>query len=210
MKILGIVPAAGKAVRFGGVIKELLPYENESLLRRTIRILKRGGADQVVVLSNPDKVHMHVQDTYKIKNLCYVIQQGDILLEGLLSVTLDADRFLFAMPDTLLPEQCFNYTAGKDSFYLGLFDTQEGHKFGVWDAVRIDDKNPRYKDEHWRAWGVVAWPGAAMGLWRRNNYKDHTQAFNHAIEIYGAETGVLSSYHDFANFKEYRRVLSDS
>ena len=142
MKTLGIIPAAGKATRFGGVIKELLPYENESLLRRTIRILKKGGADQVVVLTNPEKVHMHVQDTYKVKSLCYVIQQGDTLLEGLLSVPFEADRFLFAMPDTLLPEQCFSYTAGKDSFYLGLFDTQEGHRFGVFNS-RIRTCRPR-------------------------------------------------------------------
>ncbi len=190
------------------MLKELLPYGDESLLRRTIRVLKKGGADQVVILTSPSKVQAHVQDTYKILNLSYVIQQGDILIEGLLSIPFIADRYLFAMPDTPLPENCFSYTAGKDGFYLGLFYTTEGHKFGVFNGEKIWDKDPINDGREAHAWGVVAWPKAAMGLWRRNNYRDHTEAFNHAIETYGAETGALSSYHDFANFKEYRNALS--
>ena len=212
MKTLGIVPAAGRAERFGGTIKELLPYGDESLLRRTIRVLKTGGADQIVILTNPEKVHMHVQDTHSIGKLCYVIQQGDALLDGIMSITLEADRYLFAMPDTLLPEKCFGYISGRDSFYLGLFNTIEGHRFGVWQGTyldnQIDDKRPEHKGEDCQAWGVVAWPKAAMYLWRKNNYTDHTEAFNHAIKTFGAETGEIDYYHDIADFEEYKNALS--
>ena len=208
MKTLGIVPAAGRAERFGGIIKELLPYGEESLMRRTIRVLKTGGADLIVILTNPEKIHMHVQDTHSIGNLCYVIQQGDTLLDGIMSITLEADRYLFAMPDTLLPEKCFGYISGRDSFYLGLFNTTEGDRFGMWSGETIWDKNRANKGKKTMAWGVVAWPKAAMYLWRKNNYFSHTEAFNHAIKTFGAETGELESYHDFTNFEEYKNALS--
>ena len=186
----------------------MLPYGDESLLRRTIRVLKTGGADQIVILTNPEKIHMHVQDTHSIGNLCYVIQQGDTLLDGIMSITLEADRYLFAMPDTLLPEKCFGYISGRDSFYLGLFNTIEGHRFGVWGGEQIFDKGPHHEGEKRKAWGVVAWPKAAMYFWRKNNYTDHTQAFNHAIKTFGAETGEIDYYHDLADFEEYKNALS--
>ena len=112
------------------------------------------------------------------------------------------------MPDTLLPEKCFGYISGRDSFYLGLFYTTEGQRFGVFNGEAIWDKNPINDGREAHAWGVVAWPKAAMYLWRKNNYTDHTQAFNHAIKTFGAETGELESYHDFTNFEEYRNARS--
>lgn len=204
--MIGIVPAAGNAIRFGGLLKELLPYEGGSLLGNTVAILQQH-CENVVVLTRPDKIMQHAQALDGC-GVTFILQEGDNLLSGIRSVTWDSDYYLFAMPDTVFPLDAFPEDFDKEVFQIGLFNTTEGHRFGVFENGQIDDKNPQNKG--WlnaQAWGFLGWPRAAMKIIRETYVKEHTAALNLAIEKVGYETFPMAYYHDFSNFDEYRKAL---
>jgi hypothetical protein len=209
--MIGIVPAAGKAERFGGLLKELLPWNGGSLLGNTVTILQQH-CDNVIVLTRPEKIMQHAQalDGY---GATFILQEGDNLLSGLKSITWDSDYYLFAMPDTVFPLDAFPQGGvfDKDVFQIGLFDTTEGQKFGVWgedeDGGWIDDKNSKNEGKERQAWGLLGWPRAAMNVIRETYLKEHTDAFNVAIAEVGFETFMMAYYHDFSSFDDYRKVL---
>ena len=72
--MIGIVPAAGKAERFGGLLKELLPWGDSSLLGTTVLALQ-VHCENVVVLTRPDKIMQHAQalDGYGVT---FILQEG--------------------------------------------------------------------------------------------------------------------------------------
>ena len=203
--MIGIVPAAGKSERFGGMLKELLPYEDESFLRRTIRIL-RARCDYVVVITNPQKIMQHSWELAPFGNVYLVVQQGTNLLAGIKSVNLKADYYLFAMPDTLFSD--FPKEIDESKFLVGLFDTIEGHKFGVWHEGQFDDKNPNNKGLSEKAWGLLGWPYSVMQILRETYLTDHTEAFNLALELTLHETFQMDYYYDVADFESYRELVS--
>jgi len=201
---LGIVPAAGKSERFGGTLKELLPYEGESFLRRTVRILM-ARCDYVVVITNPQKIAAHSWELAPFGNVYLVVQQGTNLLAAIKSVTLKADYYLFAMPDTLFSD--FPKEIDESKFMIGLFNTTEGHKFGVWNGM-IDDKNPENEGLPKKAWGLLGWPYSAMQILRETYLTEHTEAFNLALELTPHETFQMDYYYDIADFESYRELVS--
>ncbi len=206
--MIGIVPAAGKAERFGGLLKELLPWEGGSLLSNTVTILQQH-CENVIVLTRPEKIMQHAQALDGC-GVTFILQEGDNLLSGLRSITWDSDYYLFAMPDTVFPLDAFPQGFNKDVFQLGLFKTREGNRFGVWDGEQIDDKNSDHEGlcgEPVSAWGLLGWPFAAMKILRETYVKEHTAALNLAIERVGYETFLMVYYHDFSNFDEYRKAL---
>ena len=204
--MIGIVPAAGKAERFGGLLKELLPWEGGSLLANTVTILQQHCAN-VIVLTRPEKIMQHAQalDGYGVT---FVMQEGDNLLSGLKSISWDSDYYLFAMPDTIFPFDAFPQGWSKDRFLVGLFDTTEGHRFGVFVNGKIIDKNPQSRGRELQAWGLLGWPHSAMKILRETYVKNHTDAFDLAIELTGFETFMMAYYHDIADFDSYRRALN--
>ena len=201
---VGIVPAAGRAERFGGLLKELLPWGDSSLLGNTVQALQ-VYCDNVIVLTRPEKIMQHAQalDGYGVT---FVLQEGYSLLAGLQSITWDSDYYLFAMPDTVFPIDAFPRGFSKDKFLLGLFNTNEGHRFGVFDEL-IDDKNPNNRGKHRQAWGLLGWPLQAMRIIRRTYLTDHTDVFNFAIETVDWDVFVMDYYHDFADLDSYREAL---
>jgi len=202
---VGIVPAAGRAERFGGLLKELLPWGDSSLLGNTVQALQ-VYCDNVIVLTRPEKIMQHAQalDGYGVT---FVLQEGYSLLAGLQSITWDSDYYLFAMPDTVFPFFAFPRGFDKGVFQIGLFSTTEGHRFGVFEE-QIDDKNPDNKGLHRYAWGLLGWPFAGMKVIRETYVKEHTDAFNLAIETVGFETFIMDYYHDFADLDQYKEALN--
>jgi hypothetical protein len=208
--VIGIVPAAGRAVRFGGTLKELLPWEGGHLLGNTVTILQQY-CENVIVITRPDKIMQHAQ-ALEGYGATFVLQEGDNLLSGLKSITWDSDYYLFAMPDTVFPLDAFPETFDMSKFQIGLFNTTEGHKFGVWreddDGGWIGDKHPENKDIPRQAWGLLGWPRAAMQILRDTYLKEHTDAFNLAIAEVGYETFPMAYYLDLADFDQYREALN--
>ena len=206
--IVGIVPAAGKAERFGGLLKELLPWDTgESLLHRTVRILWTVS-DAVIVISNPDKIAQHAQELEGFSDVYFVLQDGDTLLSGIRSVTLEADYYFFAMPDTVFPENIFPDSPDLNFMMVGLFDTIEGHRYGVWRDGRIDDKNPENRGQLLKAWGVLGWPQSVMKILHETYLTNHTDALNLALEQVKHYTIQMDSYHDVADYEAYRDLVA--
>jgi len=211
--IVGIVPAAGKAERFGGLLKELLPWDTgESLLHRTVRILWTVS-DAVIVISNPDKIAQHAQELEGFSDVYFVLQDGDTLLSGIRSMTVEADYYFFAMPDTVFPENIFPENIFPDSpdlnfMMVGLFDTIEGHRYGVWRDGRIDDKNPENRGQLLKAWGVLGWPQSVMKILHETYLTNHTDALNLALEQVKHYTIQMDSYHDVADYEAYRDLVA--
>ena len=211
--IVGIVPAAGKAERFGGLLKELLPWDTgESLLHRTVRILWTVS-DAVIVISNPDKIAQHAQELEDFSDVYFVLQDGDTLLSGIRSMTVEADYYFFAMPDTVFPENIFPENIFPDSpdlnfMMVGLFDTIEGHRYGVWRGGRIDDKNSENRGQLLKAWGVLGWPQSVMKILGETYLTHHTDALNLALEQVKHYTIQMDSYHDVADYEAYRDLVA--
>ena len=176
------------------------------MLHRTVRILWQFS-DAVVVISNPNKIAQHAQELEGFSNVYFVLQNGDTLLSGIRSVTLEADYYFFAMPDTVFPETVFPHPPHPSFMMLGLFDTLEGHRYGVWRDGRIDDKNPENRGQLLKAWGVLGWPQSVMKILGETYLTNHTDALNLALEQVKHYTVSIDSYYDFASFEEYRACL---
>jgi len=199
---LGILPAAGCAQRFGGIIKEMLPNKNGfTLINNAVNNF--SFLDMVVVVTNKEKISIHAQT---VKAL-FMIQEGSGLIGAIrTALKIEADRYYFAMPDTLFspsPKELFNTNA---DFVMGVFETNMPERFGVISDGMILDK---YFDlpKPSIAWGAVCWSKAVRDLWLDNEYADFTEMMNHAIEVFGYETARIEKYYDIAAIKDYKEML---
>ena len=210
MNRVGIIPAGGRAQRFNGVLKELLPVGEESLMRRTVGVLRAGAARSIVVLSAPDKVAAHMRGLEGMHGI-YFMQSDEILFKSILAACeIPASWYLFAMPDTFLPEDAF-YRKLEGDFVLGLFKTDKPERFGVWGGISIRDKDESFKGTTQWAWGVAAWSRRVVDFWRAraDRIRDHTQAFTLAQGHFGWHTFELPYYYDIASWREYEALVKD-
>ena len=210
MTRLGIVPAGGRAERFGGAFKELLPAGEATLLSRTLGVLRAGAANPIVVLTTPDKAAAHMRSLGGLHGVC-LMQSHEVLFKSILQACeIPASWYLFAMPDTLLPEETF-YRKLEGDFMLGLFKTAEPERFGVWGGTGINDKDLRLKGTTQWAWGVAAWSRRVVDFWMSLGEvaRNHTVAFNLAMTRFGCGTFELPFYYDMASWSDYQRLVSD-
>jgi len=182
---LGIIPAAGKADRFGGVLKEMLPIaEGVTPLRRTVSIMRQAGCDAILLITNKDKLQMHMQHLEKEK-VFYVIQSGGKDIWGAIteSLSLYGERNIFAMPDTYYPPDIFNDFFGAD-FNLGCFETEMPERYGVVLGDRIVNKQ-KLEPGRYKAWGVLGWTDKVAKSWLKNMdlIETYTHALNMAMEL---------------------------
>jgi hypothetical protein len=210
MSRLGIVPAGGRADRFGGVFKELLPAGQTTLLRHAVGVLRAGAAGQIVVMTTPDKAAAHMRALEGIHAVS-LVQSHEVLFKSiLLACEIPASWYLFAMPDTLLPEETF-YRKLEGDFMLGLFKTAEPERFGVWAGTGINDKDLSLKGTTQWAWGVAAWSRRVVDFWMSlgETARNHTVAFNLAMARFGCGTFELPFYYDMASWSDYQRLVAD-
>jgi hypothetical protein len=204
---LGIIPAGGKASRFGGVLKELLPCGEETLLARATRVMDKGAAEHVVLLTSPDRATVHVSATRSL-----LIASDATLFKSIINaIELQAHWYLFAMPDTYIPIDTF-YRKMTSDFMLGVFRTDRPERFGVVNADgRIEDKPQHLAGTNQLAWGALAWSSKVADFWRRNStaFETHTQAFNMAIEKFGCQAWRMDYYYDMASWADYVELVTN-
>jgi hypothetical protein len=203
---LGILPAAGKADRWGGYPKELLPISNDhTFLSRAVDLLRSSGCDHVLVITNPAKIHLHAYHLKHWKDVLFAIQQGEEMW-GAMATAIDtpADEYCFMMPDTYVSTPAFPVSLDGE-FGLGVFQTEEPERFGVLREGRVVNKQPSSKPA--RAWGVLAWSSQVAQRWRENDYPDYTAAINDAIKAFGYSIWELDFYFDIGSMKHYAEFL---
>ena len=201
---LGVIPAAGSATRFGGILKELLPLPNgNSLLREAINRLDMF-CDATVIVTTPEKIQAHAKEA-GIRAI-YAIQEGDNDIWSAIrtAISIPADTYLFTMPDTYLDRHTFvSYKGGE--FGMGLFVTDKPERFGcLVDGKVVNKAKNVLTPAH--AWGVLAWTSLVADMWREGIYADYTDAINAAIEEFGAETWKIGLYYDNASLADYGEI----
>lgn len=203
---LGILPAAGKAERWGGYPKELLPIsETDTLMSRAVQSLKECGCDSVLVVTNPGKIQLHAYHLKDWDPIHFVIQQGRELWGAVTTaIQMPVDEYYFMMPDTYLPQLPFPQSVKAD-LCLGLFSTNEPERFGVLRADQLVDKQAG--PIPCLAWGVLAWRRSVAEFWRSRQFASHTDAINSAIRAFGYSTWHLDYYYDMGSMDYYRDFL---
>lgn len=202
MKV-GIIPAAGKAERFGGIFKELLPArDGVSFINHAVDRL-RLVCDLVVVVTNKDKAQSHIQN---IKGVIFIEQDNELNLLGAVqsALKIEAERYFFTMPDTYMRRDVF-IDAPLMGLSLGIFQTYNPERFGCLVDGLIIDKSPHIESPA-PAWGVLSW----RGEWRSNFfYTDNfTNAINGIIKATGVSTWDIGYYSDMATVKDYIEYMT--
>ena len=201
---IGIIPAAGSATRYGGVLKELLPVESDMVMMDfAVNAMKNSGCDQIVCVTSTRKI---AQIADRFPHLLYTIQTEGQDIWGAIraGLNVEADTYCFAMPDTVIPEHAFDIYMDAN-FYLGCFDTDMCERFGMVRDGGIVNKRP---GEPGQAWGTLMWTRIVRDWWLAyGDVSNYTNAFNLAMRTFGYKTYDLEYYHDIASFEDYRRLL---
>jgi len=214
MSILGVVPAAGKGTRWGGYYKEFLPcYDNAWLIDRTITNMILGGANEVLVVTNTEKISahsVHLQEKFDTE-LLFALQSGkrDIYSAVETSLHHARDTNLFAMPDTYIQQDVFARDFKLD-FYLGTFTTLTPERFGVLHEGKILDKNLDLpQDRAYEAWGVIVWSKDVAEYWLASKVKSLPDAINRAMNVFEWDTFHLDYYYDISTWEEYKKFMCE-
>jgi len=195
-----IIAAAGHAVRFGGIPKELLPLGvADTPLQRAVALGRRLG--EVVVITNPEKASLHrrVLEGVELKR-----QGPRPELWGAIRTGLQRGRpGALIMADTVTDFRRFEMT---HPLMFGTFTTRESHRFSVLGARAIATKKrlvgPR------QAWGVVSWSAEVSDFFMTLEVSHYDRAFEAAIRRFGYGTFALKHYADLGTFEAYRQYLA--
>lgn len=209
MTKLGIIPAAGKGTRFGGLYKELLPIgDGETMLSRAVDTLEMIPVDSMLIVTSHYKINAHCA-ALNNRAVKYAIQRDyERDAWGAIVESLDCagDWNYYLMPDTWIMQGIIPDT--ERDFTLGLFNTMKPERFGVVDDGEIVDKSTTFSGER-QAWGVVIWSRRVVDFWKRHlsDITSHTQAFNMAMREFGYGAFEIPVYIDIASFSDYKRLL---
>lgn len=214
MGSLGLIAAAGKATRFNGILKELLPVEGgTSLLERHI-LQMYGIADQIVVVSSLSKMAAHAAVTEKYSKVTLTLQRRSWDIYGAMyaGMWIPHDRVYFAMADTFIPPDGFNGGLGeKCPFWMGMHWTNRPARFGVLYRGLISNKNPEFGTEpQRRAWGVLSWDRTITARWFKEGGQTYTDAINLALKEFPTNFYDLDYYHDMASWEDYWSLLDET
>jgi dTDP-glucose pyrophosphorylase len=217
MSKVGIIPAAGKSERWGGIIKELLPVgPYERLIDQALNAFLVAEVDRIVIVTNAEKIaHLasFLQDKLPFP-VHYVLQRGDNDIWSAIETSFDlaGDLNLFAMPDTIIPLTTFypvlNYQKGID-FFTGTFTTRRPERFGVFHGEQIVNKDASLPKGVYQAWGVLAWSKKVVEFWQRQPQIDYTDAINNTWDKFPRIKFPLDFYFDMASWEDYRAFIAD-
>lgn len=210
IKSLGIVPAAGKAARFGGTYKEMLPISNDqTLIKRVVQSMSRTSSILIVTSKHKNGVH---QEHLSTSNTIGRIQTGEGLWSAILEgLAFEAEHYYFAMPDTYYNADAFTHPTKAD-FSIWTHQTYTPDRFGMIVYGKIIDKPDTWEDIlPSAAWGLLSWSKAVRDFWLDNvsDITTHTQAFNMAICEFSTEFFDLDYYYDIASWDDYQRLVKD-
>jgi dTDP-glucose pyrophosphorylase len=202
MKTLGVIPAGGKASRWGGYLKELLPlYEGHWLIDHTVAAMERAEVDAILIVTSEAKLAplaSHLARRLWYAPILYAIEDHGLDI---------ADEYLFAMPDTFYPPAAFQVRPESD-FSLAIHQTASPERFGILQGNQVINKR-EHPPGVYDAWGLIAWSGRVAELWRAADIGNYTEAINAAIEGFGLNTWRIDYYHDMATFDDYREWIQE-
>ena len=202
---LGIIPAAGKARRFGGVLKELLPLPNGVSFIAEAVLRLRNYCDDIVVVTSEEKIRDHSLELGG--NVFYAIQEDERDIYGAMvtGMHFDADHYLFTMPDTYMPRNSFSGYCN-EPFAMGMHETMTPERFGCLTDGLVINKNENIPTPA-QAWGLLAWSRETKKFWKAWDVMTYTDAINVGISNFDYVTWNLGFYHDNASIEDYMQLL---
>lgn len=207
MTRLGIIPAAGQAVRIGGVPKELMPLsDTNTLLTHAVESLECIPCDRIMVITNQVKLPQHAK-MLQDHRVGFALQHGTLDAWSAIVETFPyaGDWNYYMMPDTYQPKGFVPDYEHEINF--GVFTTVHPERFGVLFDGEIYDKAESLKGSLQYAWGAVIWSRKVVEFWKTQDITGHTQAFNLAMKEFGYGTYPIPYYFDIAGMEDYRRLL---
>lgn len=205
---LGIIPAAGKANRFDGILKEMLPlHDCVTPLKHSLNAMQAAKADAVLLITNREKLMTHANHLHQWR-VYYAVQLEHSDIWGAIceSLPIHGRMNYFAMPDTYYPVNVFGGCV--DHFCINWFETNMPERFGVLTEQGIINKMALGTGKY-KAWGTLAWSSEVAQFWMRNidRIKDYTTAFNMAIDTFGFSLKKMDFYYDMATMDDYRELI---
>jgi hypothetical protein len=232
MKRRIIIPAAGDAVRFGGIPKELLPIsETDCALTHAVRLAQSFEAEALVV-TNPRKKELHqsvlersglpveicVRQNWKHKDLWGSIELG---LSANMQAGFESGGLI--LPDTVAETSSISIPVydsslgnpahpGGTAILFGVFTTLETERFSVVVPYVGDSKRVRIATKEklpgdGLAWGMILWNKNAADFMLGLEVGHYDRAFEAAARQFNWGMFKLASYHDLGSFKSYREFL---
>jgi len=217
---MGLIPAAGKSTRMGGLQKMLLPIRHSFLLRSRAAALLDAGCSNVFIAANNENNQL-IQAA--------MIGTGSMYITATETMpgTLRAGRqwtgnhrVLMAMADTWWEDEelllKMNHALDVADVVVGVFQTrtEQRHKLGMC-VIDLEDRLIAIQDKpadthgYVHAWGAVGWN---VAFWRHiyPAHKSLSESLNSAIhaklriEIVYAQGG----YWDCGTLDEYAHLLN--
>lgn len=215
-KILGVIPAAGGSTRWGekGMFnKEFLTVHNTTLLDRTVETMIMGGASEVLIIVNEEKLVHYMERFHGRDDIAIDLQTdqetADMWGAMKLSFHYAADRYLFAMPDTYFPLEVFQRNV-QSEFLIGTHVTNYPERFGVRIKNRwVNKKEGLDPDDSYFAWGTLIWSHKVVELWKEKRPRDYTAAINLACKEFGYAEFYMDYYYDMATPTHYAEFLQE-
>lgn len=228
-----IIPAAGKAQRFNGIIKELAPLpHNRTPLGNALELALQSHASDITILTSPAKYWLHsefvglfVKEHNIARGTMHLLMQRDYthdLWSGIQQALLFnyglSSRFGkntyrsggLILPDTITDFNPMYAEKEYNGLTLGLFDTTEPYRFSLFENGKIITKPTDKNAGTYKAWGVVLWNSfAAKILAELQTPTTYDQAFQHVIDAMGYDTFPLDYYYDLASIDKYIEYTAD-
>ncbi len=202
-----IIPAAGKATRFNGLLKELLPVGKDEtpLLLAVKRALSITGQAIIITTEEKKPFHKAALQAYD-RDIYYIIDRcpsGNLWNSVRLGLEPSKDSGLI-LPDTVL-----NYSDEIPDAPLafGVFQTDEAYRFSCLNR-ELNQFETKPKDRRFGiAWGMVVWDAYVSDELVKSICSTADDNFNWLMRLVNWETFILSEYHDLASFEYYKKWL---
>lgn len=202
---IGIIPAAGKATRFGGITKELLPIKQSTLLEECVARLSH--CERIILVSNPRRIRDHA-DLLGDRVLYAIQSEGNDIWGAVLTALLaaPAERYYFSMPDTYMPTDALRKPP-TGAFGMWTFETDMPERFGCIVNGRIHNKEAGLPTPA-LAWGALTWTSEVRDLWLERDPPTYTDAWNMALTAFPSGTAKLAFYADVSCLMDYLELLA--
>jgi hypothetical protein len=201
--MIAVIPAGGKATRFMGIHKDMLPVGNDQFLLSSAMDRARAmGARRCVIVTSSEKAALH--ERFLANNDSLLVSSS----RGLWGAIRESFHFweesILVLPDTLFT---IDQPVPDTPFALGTFVTNEPSRFSILVNGVIITKPGGIVQTPQQAWGCAYWNKDVIDLWRERHYADYDEAFNAALYAFGCHTFAIQDYQDFGDWASYKRHI---
>ncbi len=219
-----IIPAAGKAERFNGILKEFAPINSihQTAIARTIAVAVGDiKATDIVIITNPIKHDIH-RDYLKAKIIpeypdirFYLVEQRgnkDLLSAIGTGLTTGPSNIPggLLLPDTIVDIDPVDEI--KPGITFGVFKTETPERFSIIKDKQLLTKSTELPPAVYDAWGIVLWSSVVDSIMTKTYqaYDHYDTLFDTMMYITGYHTFPIHTYYDIGSIEHYMRYMDET